>query len=305
MRLIQPSRRDTLNHKDHKTTDEQIAQSLQATNEEYLPCYFRRLLINTEKRCFFAEAMTTRNLLEMTIEMVGYFTSNPHVKYFVIHLVDRFYQAHLAKVTEEYRSLSSEERVNNSWPEILKRLRAQTPFRLATCIFIAIKYNYQVNGLKMHDYLCVLDKYDYDCTEERFLRSELRVLKEIDYDLDIVTLLDVVLYLQALLKFNIDLDTGFYFPHIYDLIDLIYSTELRANEQDHLDPIHVDCPRTFKLFASLVLCLVPLLLNHADTKKVSRVLKNGRRRSNSLNREPFEVQLEGSESSKVSKVSRV
>lgn len=254
----------------HKISDEQIQQSLQVTNQEYLPCYFRRLLIGPEKRSFFAEAMLTTNLLEMTIEMVGYFTSNPHIKYYVLHLVDRFYQVHLAKVIEEHRNLrSSEERANNSWHEILVRLRRQISFRVATCIFIAIKYNYQGNGLKMEDYLFVLAKYDYDCSEERFLRSQLRVLGELVYDLDIVTLLDVVLYLQSLLKFNIELDTEFYFPHIYDLIDLIYFTELRANEQDLLDPIHVDCPRSFKLFACLVLSIVPLLKNHNETKKVT------------------------------------
>lgn len=264
-----------------KISDAQIQASLQMINEEHLPFYFKRLLVNTEKHNFFTEAIMTTNLLEMIVEMIGFFTSSVHIKCYVIHLIDKFYRQHLAKVTDEYRTLKSrEEKLNNSWPAILYRLRRQTPFRLVTCIFIAIKYNYQHNGLKMDDYLFVLSKYDYECSEERFLRSQNRVLSEIEYDLNIVTLLDVVLFLQTLLKFNIELETEFFFSHIYDLIDLIYDTELRANQEDHSNAardtarelLYGRISRTFKLYACLVLCLVPLLINHSQTKQVNNQL---------------------------------
>lgn len=266
MNLQNLSRRSDLNS---AITDQQIQASLQVINGEYLSSYFKRLVIESEKRNFFAETILTTNLLEMAIEMVAYFTSSQQVKYYVIHLIDRFYAQHIKKVIEEYRSLTGDEKANNSWTEILFRLRRQISLRLVTCIFIAIKYNHQRNGLQMEDYLFVLSKYDYYCDEKRFLRSQQRVLSELAYQLNIVTLLDVVLFLQSLLKYNIELDTQFYFPHIYDLIDLVYDTELRANERGRLDSIYFQTPRTFKLFACLVLCLVPLLTRHDQTKQVS------------------------------------
>lgn len=147
----------------------------------------------------------------------------------------------------------------------MKRLKRQISLRVASCIFIAIKFKFRRNPCEISDFLYVLKKYDYYCTESRFKKAELRVLREIEFNLKFVTLLDVVLYLQMVLKNNIDLELEFYFPSIYDLIDLIYFNEFEINAEES----KVNHPRDLVNYACLVLSLIPLLINHEKSMKVN------------------------------------
>ena len=244
------------------TTDKQIQLTLNAINEEYFSYFFKQILLNKKENCnFFSDCTLTCNLLELIIEMVKLFSESEHLKYYVIHLVDKFYKHHIQAVIDEFKSLATElEKENNSWIEVVRRLRKQIAFRIITCIFIAIKYKFRRNELKIADFLLVLNKYGYSCKEDKFKKSQLRVLNEIDFSLEFVTLLDYVLFLQSLLKYNMNLATEFYFPYIYNMIDLIYAVELKTKESN-----------SFLIYSCLVLCIVPVLINHKQTKQVIEV----------------------------------
>lgn len=250
--------------------DYDFDKTIEAMNEEYYKYFYIEILKDNEG-LFFEETILSNKMYNMILELISYFTKSHHIMLYVVHLVDKFYRHHLDNVINDFKNLRTEERINNSWPDVLKRLRRQMPLRIVSCIFIAIKYKFRKCRIEIIDCLHILNKYKYKCSIDKFKKSELRILTEIKYDLKILSLLDYVMALLTMIKFNMDLKIDFYFPYVYNLVELIYSDELESNDTN--SKTNNSTFFDFLNYACSVICTIPVLTNHSKAKEVNRIFR--------------------------------
>lgn len=105
---------------------------------------------------------------------------------------------HLREIHEAIKKNSCKD-----WKPIIKKIQDQIILRSLTCVQIANKFSNGKSIIKLSDIRDQLAELGYKFSFESILNSELRVLKYLDYRLNIITPYNVVETLLEILGHNL------------------------------------------------------------------------------------------------------
>lgn len=105
---------------------------------------------------------------------------------------------HLKEICEAIKKNSCKD-----WKLTIKKIKDQIILRSLTCVQIANKFSNSKNIIKLSDIRDQLTELGYKFSFESILNSELRVLKYLDYRLNIITPYNVIETLLEILGHNL------------------------------------------------------------------------------------------------------
>lgn len=123
------------------SNEEIFNETLRLVDTSYLVNFYQKILLYEPR--FFERTVMSSNMFEKVIEICKFFNRNLKIIYHVVHLVDKFYDAHLSIASKEYTELCDQDpdySKENSWKQVLLRIKHQIPLRVTTCIFVVLKY---------------------------------------------------------------------------------------------------------------------------------------------------------------------
>ncbi|RMZ93842.1 Cyclin N-terminal domain-containing 1 [Brachionus plicatilis] len=138
------------------------------------------------------------NVAAFIFEMSEKFELDNEARFLAIEIFDKFMAAHL---TEIYQAIKKNK--HKDWNSIIKKIKDQIVLRSLTCIQLANKFSNSKNVIKLSSIQDLLIELGYKFSFESILNSELRVLKYLDFRLNILTPYNVVETLLEILGHNL------------------------------------------------------------------------------------------------------
>lgn len=164
-------------------------------------------------------------VVTVIFDICKYLKLNHYVRYLAVEILDRFLHMHVAEVK---RSIGERSNPRKSWKDTERKITKQIMLRLVTCISLAHKFyrskeNYAL-GKQFVQFLKLLH-YPFDLNQLH--KSELRVLKTLDYCVSIPLPFSCIQVLLSSLSFNLKMSPAQFYPALYEVLDFFY---LRRSE---------------------------------------------------------------------------
>lgn len=167
------------------------------------------------------------SLISAIYDVCEYFDVEHQIKYETIDLFSRFINDHTINVkhgAEESLRTSPGTDHTHFWDEIKTRLKNQALLRFLSCLSIVSKLYHHVKCIPAAQIINYLNLTGLNLhpTPEMLLKSELRVLKTLNY-IKLPSLLELTETILSAIKNNLpSLNPNIFYPLIYSILDIIY-----------------------------------------------------------------------------------
>ncbi|XP_065054480.1 cyclin N-terminal domain-containing protein 1-like isoform X2 [Rhopilema esculentum] len=176
------------NHEEFSLSREVLEESLNILAQE------NDHLIETATECsgFFKEGSPVEFILRLCQQL----RFPPVTRFVAVELFDRFMGKHISELYETVRNSSGKDR-RTDWNNVEQRVKEQLPLRAVTCIQVSSKLASHYKALSPSKAKRILASLGYHYTTASVIKSEIRLLKTLEFRISVPTPL---VFLETLLE---------------------------------------------------------------------------------------------------------
>ncbi|CDW55732.1 hypothetical protein TTRE_0000400501 [Trichuris trichiura] len=227
--------------RDEEKSISRPAQSDVEDLEEYLAILSKdnskRINLAKERRtnCSFFD----QRCVEFIFMVCDRFHFSPDVRYSTVCLFDTFMLAHIRSLLQYVdENCRTEESFMKDWNTVETKLSSQIVLRVLSCVQIISKISCYATQLNVSSVKNFLQCMGHCYTEEQILKSELRVLKTLDYDVNVQSPLTYVDILLKLVAADVELfDLQSIYDVCLDILSFVFMKRDDIYDSILLDPI--------------------------------------------------------------------
>jgi len=145
---------------------------------------------------------------------------NESIRYQTCDLFESFIFCHIHDLNQEIESLAFDQHEKK---EVWTNVQHQALLRLISCLSISTKMSSFYSLCNIDSYYKLLQRFGFKYSKKAFIKSELRVLKTINYRINQISVSSLYpLLLLAMSKNEPTIKIAKFYPTIYKVIDFFY-----------------------------------------------------------------------------------